>query len=65
MNKQEYEELSREEFGFERGKFSQKCEKCEHINVVFTQMDDCPEYYTTVITKCRCDNNISWTLPVN
>lgn len=65
MSEQNYKELSQEKYGFERGQYSQCCDNCKKTNLVRTQYDNNPEYYTTVFTECECGNELKWNLPVN
>jgi hypothetical protein len=52
----------RSEYSYE---YRQKCPKCSRDQVVQTQRDLSPEYYTQVYVKCPCGEFIEFKLPVN
>lgn len=46
--------------------YQEKCDKCGEVNSVYTQEDDCPEYYADVYIHCKkCNEKILFELPVN
>lgn len=45
--------------------YKSKCKSCEKEHILFTQGDDCPEYYTDVYLKCDCGEYVEFKLPVN
>lgn len=49
----------------EKQEYSNICKQCSKQHTLFTQRDEYPEYYTTVIVKCDCRNLVEFELPVN
>lgn len=65
MIKQRYQFVKENEYEYQ-GVFEQNCINCQTVNQVWSQRDDCPEYYTKVSTECiNCREQIAWDLPVN
>lgn len=49
----------------DRYSYVKKCPCCELDQVVFTQQDSYPEYYTNIYLRCQCGEYIHFELPVN
>lgn len=48
-----------------RAQYTEKCTKCDRVQSVRTQEDNCPEYYTGVFVECPCGEWVKFSLPVN
>jgi uncharacterized protein (DUF983 family) len=47
-------------------KYSENCKECGREVFVYSQTDNCPEYYTHVFVRCECCGNfVEIETPVN
>jgi hypothetical protein len=46
-------------------RFLSKCDRCGKPVILYTQVDDSPEYYTYIAVACKCGGRAYFALPVN
>ena len=50
---------------YENNEYVEHCDNCGERHSMFTQSDNCPEYYTQVALRCPCGEYVMFNLPVN
>ena len=50
---------------YDNHEYKKTCDGCGKEHSVFTQAENCPEYYTDVALQCDCGEYVMFNLPVN